>query len=858
MERPPSGGDEPPTKSSQQTDEGTFRVLHIDDDPSFTELVATFLERENSRLTVTTASNATEGLEALNEKRLDCIVSDFDMPGRNGIEFLKAVRAAHPAIPFILFTGKGSEEVASEAISAGATDYLQKGSGTDQYKLLANRIENAVEQSRSQQELERERSRMEFALQSTDAAIWTCDIETDEMEIHPTVCPVFGTTIESLDEWLAQVHPQDRDTTEETIRSAAQAGESYSLQFRFRSENGIRWGEMNGKTIEEDGEASFQTGITRDITAQKERKRRFETLTSNLPGMVYRCKNEPEWPMEDVRGDVEEFSGYTAVELESNETQWGEEVIHREDRGDVWEGVQESLETSDLFELTYRIKTKGGETRRVWERGRGIFGPDGELDALEGFITDITERRRREMELRRNERRFESMFHDPNILVGLLDTDGTAQHINDTALEYVEADRDDVIGEPFWGTPWWTDDTTADLKRWIDRAADGEYVEYEVNHPTSDGDVFTVEGTVRPVTNDEGAVVSLIVSARDITERRQREAELEEVRDQMEFALARTSSVIWEQDHETGEMVSYPDSCPVLDGALETVEEFETRVYEEDRSDVVEAVESVLETGESETVEFRTIPEVDAEWVETQIQPVFDDSSVSRLIGLSRDITDYKRRQQQLEQQNERFDELASVVSHDLQTPIQTIEGRLELAVETGETSHIEDALDAVNRLNELREDLVNMLRAKGIVGEMEEIDIGEVAEAAWEVVNSSDGSTLEIVGTARMEGDSAATRRLLQNLLSNSVEHAECPTAIHIGTVANGFYVEDDGPGIDPENREAVFTPGFSTKSGGSGMGMASVHQIVDEHGWEIDITEAETLNGVRFEITGTEFAAE
>ncbi|WP_460562281.1 PAS domain-containing protein [Halorubrum pallidum] len=114
---------------------------------------------------------------------------------------------------------------------------------------------------------------MEFALQSTDAAIWTRDVETDEMEIHPTVCPVFGTTIGSLDEWLEQVHLQDQDTAEETIRSAAQEGESYSLQFRFRDEDGTRWGEMNGKTIEEGGEASFQTGITRDITTQKKRKR---------------------------------------------------------------------------------------------------------------------------------------------------------------------------------------------------------------------------------------------------------------------------------------------------------------------------------------------------------------------------------------------------------------------------------------------------------------------------------------------------------------------------------------------------------------------------------------------------------
>ena len=221
------------------------------------------------------------------------------MPAKTGVEFLESVREDHPDLPFILFIRKGSEEIASDAISSGATDYLQKESRTEQYKLLANRVKNAVEQYRSQHELERERSRMEFALESTDAAIWTRDIETDEMETHPTVCPVFGTTIESLDVWLKQIHPQDRDGAEEIVRSAAQEDESYSIQFRFPGEGGTRWGEMSGRTIVADGEGSFQTGITRDITTQKEQKRRFETLTSNLPGMVYRCKNESGWPMED-------------------------------------------------------------------------------------------------------------------------------------------------------------------------------------------------------------------------------------------------------------------------------------------------------------------------------------------------------------------------------------------------------------------------------------------------------------------------------------------------------------------------------------------------------------------------------
>ncbi|GAB6878503.1 hypothetical protein JCM17823_07770 [Halorubrum gandharaense] len=140
---------------------GTIRVLHVDDEPDFAEMAAASLEREDERFVVDTATSAGSGLDRLNETDFDCVVSDYDMPGENGIEFLKAVRDNVPDLPFILFTGKGSEEVASEAISAGVTDYLQKGTGTDQYTVLANRVTNAVEKWRAEREAERTRTRLE-------------------------------------------------------------------------------------------------------------------------------------------------------------------------------------------------------------------------------------------------------------------------------------------------------------------------------------------------------------------------------------------------------------------------------------------------------------------------------------------------------------------------------------------------------------------------------------------------------------------------------------------------------------------------------------------------------------------------
>jgi CheY-like chemotaxis protein len=130
-------------------DERRIRVLHVDDEPAVADVAAQYLERENDRIDVRTATSADEGLSVLAESAVDCVVSDYEMPDTDGIEFLQAVREGHSDLPFILFTGRGSEAVASEAILAGVTDYLQKETGTEQYELLANRIENAVSEHRA-------------------------------------------------------------------------------------------------------------------------------------------------------------------------------------------------------------------------------------------------------------------------------------------------------------------------------------------------------------------------------------------------------------------------------------------------------------------------------------------------------------------------------------------------------------------------------------------------------------------------------------------------------------------------------------------------------------------------------------
>ena len=139
-------------------------VLLVDDEPSFIGLAAEMLERVDDSLVAQTATSGQEALSAVEAGAVECVVSDYDMPGMNGLELLEAVRAVNAYLPFVLFTGKGSEEIASEAIAAGVTGYVQKESGREQFELLANQIRNAAAQYRAESELRESERRYERIL----------------------------------------------------------------------------------------------------------------------------------------------------------------------------------------------------------------------------------------------------------------------------------------------------------------------------------------------------------------------------------------------------------------------------------------------------------------------------------------------------------------------------------------------------------------------------------------------------------------------------------------------------------------------------------------------------------------------
>ena len=188
-----------------------IHVLHVDDNEQILDLTATYLERKSEGISVVSESDPSKALEILADEVIDRVVSDFDMPQMDGLKFLEVVRSEHEDLPFILFTGKGSEEIASEAISAGVTDYLQKGMGNDQYSLLANRIVNIVEKRLAEQEVEETRTRFTKLVRHATDVIGVVSPSGQWSYLSPSAKRVLGYEAEELigEVGFDYVHPDD-------------------------------------------------------------------------------------------------------------------------------------------------------------------------------------------------------------------------------------------------------------------------------------------------------------------------------------------------------------------------------------------------------------------------------------------------------------------------------------------------------------------------------------------------------------------------------------------------------------------------------------------------------------------------
>lgn len=213
---------------------------------------------------------------------------------------------------------------------------------------------------------------------------------------------------------------------------------------------------------------------------------------------------------------------------------------------------------------------------------------------------------------------------------------------------------------------------------------------------------------------------------------------------------------------------------------------------------------------------------------------------------VTQEVTEQRQLAEELDRERERLDQFASMISHDLQNPLSIAYGRLELYQETGDATHLEAIEDALDRMDELTSDLTRLARHGIQQNEHEPVSLATTAQVAWDTIDTR-SATLSTEDTT-ISGDDGQLRALFENLFRNAVGHGGQDVTVRVGSLDDGFFVEDTGKGIPPEKRERVFEHGFSTGYEGRGVGLTIVSRIAEAHGFDVSLSES-SEGGARFE---------
>lgn len=221
--------------------------------------------------------------------------------------------------------------------------------------------------------------------------------------------------------------------------------------------------------------------------------------------------------------------------------------------------------------------------------------------------------------------------------------------------------------------------------------------------------------------------------------------------------------------------------------------------------------------------------------------------------GTIKGITERKAREREIHQQNERLENFAGLVSHDLRNPLTVASGYLEILQEDIDRDELDLIENSLERMDSLVSELLELARTNASVGETERVSLFATVAKAWESVATAD-ATLRLAGSdTQIFANKSQLQQLLENLFRNAVEHGGSQVEVTVEVQPHGFSIADDGNGIPAKNRDQVFETGYTTNADGTGFGLNIVEQIVIGHDWEIQVTES-ISGGARFEIIGVD----
>ncbi|MFB6086532.1 MAG: PAS domain S-box protein [Halodesulfurarchaeum sp.] len=457
----------------------------------------------------------------------------------------------------------------------------------------------------------------------------------------------------------------------------------------------------------------------------------------------------------------------------------------------------------------------------------------------------MTYRAEKELESRRRElQTYERLVHSMLAPACIYDEDHRFVLVNEYLAEWYGTSREELEGEK------------SNLIPLIREQYDGDPYQQLL-----DGDLEKLTGTVEAAFPDhgyaileynmsplrvDGSIEGVVSVTRDVTERVERERELEQAFEEYQELFDGMNDTAWVIDTD-GEFLAVNDAAVHELGYSR--EEFESmNPHDIDEGLEPAEIDSLIDDmPEDERQVFETVHRrKDGSTIPVEISSsLITYGGTEAILSIARDITERKEREERLEQ-------FASVVSHDLRNPLNVAQGRLEMVQEECDSDHLAAIEQAHDRMQSLIEDLLELARMGEPVTDTERVELASLIEESWQGVET-ESAEIHIETEHTIEADESRLRQVFENLIRNAIEHDGEDVEITAGDLENGFFVEDDGTGIPEDRRRAVFEAGYSTDEDGTGLGLSIVEGIVEAHGWDITIVEGES-GGARFEITGVD----
>ncbi|WP_049933552.1 PAS domain S-box protein [Halorubrum ezzemoulense] len=456
---------------------------------------------------------------------------------------------------------------------------------------------------------------------------------------------------------------------------------------------------------------------------------------------------------------------------------------------------------------------------------------------------------------------YRTLVEEVNDLATVVDTDGTITYVSPAITRILGYDPGELVGhEGFEFVHPEDRERNADaLESVLSNPSGSETVEVRFRH--ANGSWRWIEATMRNRVDDD-IIDGILLSSRDITERKEYEREARELAEEYEAVLNSVEDAIFllnvEEDGD-GVQFEFERLSPSYERQTGiTTEEVQGQTPqavfgEEQGAELAANYHRCVKAGEPISYQEELLVSEGARFWQTKLAPVVSDGEITRLVGVTRNVTERVERERQLRQQNERLGEFASVISHDLRSPLNVAQGRAALLAEQGESEHLDPLLQALDRMEAIVEDTLTLARQGDTISETESVSLTNLVGKCWATVDTGEAA-IEIVDEMTLQADPDRLRHVFENLFRNGVEHGGSDVTVRVGRHNElGIYVEDNGPGIPVEKRDEVFEPGHSSAQGGTGFGLTIVKRIVEAHGWELSVADG-TDGGARFEFEMSE----